>query len=51
MPIGKTEITDTLNGAGTRTDGTSFRFHNNEHIVLTGEPLSPKLELFHAHRT
>jgi len=48
-PIGHTEVTDTLNGGGTRTDGTTFRFHNNEHILLTGTPPSPKLEFFHAH--
>lgn len=48
-PIGHTEITDTLNGGGTRTDGTTFRFHNNEHILLTGTPPSPKLEFFKAH--
>jgi hypothetical protein len=48
-PIGKAEITDTLNGGGTRTDGTSFRFHNNEHILLTGSPPSTKLEFFKAH--
>jgi hypothetical protein len=49
QPVGKTEITDTLTGGGTRTDGTSFRFHNNEHILLTGTPPSPKLDFFKAH--
>ena len=48
-PIGHTVVTDTLNGGGTRADGTTFRFHNNEHILLMGTPLSPKLEFFKAH--
>ena len=48
-PIGYTEITDTLNGSGTRADGTTFHFHNNEHILLTGTPLLPQVEFFKAH--
>jgi hypothetical protein len=48
-PIGHAEVTDTLNGRGTRTDGTTFHFHNNEHILVTGTPPSPKLEFFKAH--
>jgi len=48
-PIGHAEITDTLNGRGTRTDGTTFHFHNNEHILVTGTPPSPHLEFFKAH--
>jgi hypothetical protein len=47
-PIGRIEVTDGLNGAGTRTDGTTFHFHNNEHILLTSTPPSPKLDFFNA---
>ena len=48
-PIGQAEVTDTLNGSGTRSDGTSFHFHNNEHILVKGTPPSPKLAFFKAH--
>jgi hypothetical protein len=48
-PIGRAVITDTLNGRGTRTDGTTFHFHNNEHILFVGTPPSPSLEFFKAH--
>jgi hypothetical protein len=48
-PIGRAVITDTLNGRGTRTDGATFQFHNNEHILLVGTPPSPSLEFFKAH--
>jgi hypothetical protein len=48
-PIGHAEVTDTLNGRGTRTDGTTFSFHSNEHILVMGTPPSPKLEFFKAH--
>jgi hypothetical protein len=48
-PVGHAEITDTLNGGGTRTDGTTFHFHNNEHILVSGTPPSPQLEFFKAH--
>ena len=49
QPIGRAVITDVLNGRGTRTDGTTFHFHNNEHIILVGIPPSPSLEFFKAH--
>lgn len=31
-PLGKAEFAFTLNGKGTRSDGTVFRFHNNGHV-------------------
>ena len=32
-PVGSAEVTVTLNGSGTRPDGSAFRFHNNGHMV------------------
>jgi hypothetical protein len=31
--IGRGEVAFTLNGRGTRPDGSAFRFHNNAHVV------------------
>jgi hypothetical protein len=47
-PIGKAEISFTLNGSGTNLDsGASFRFHNNGH-VLTDPNGVVKLSFFKA---
>jgi hypothetical protein len=46
--VGKAEQTATLNGNGTRTDGSTFKFHNDSHIT-TDDIGDPKVAFFHAH--
>jgi hypothetical protein len=47
-PIGKAELTFTLNGRGTRSDGTDFHFHNSGHVV-TDADAAVKVAFFKAH--
>jgi len=47
-PIGKAEFAFTLNGRGTRSDGTPFSFHNNGHAVLDANAMV-KVAFFKAH--
>lgn len=47
-PIGKAEFAFTLNGRGTRADGSTFSFHNNGHVV-TDADAHVKVAFFKAH--
>ena len=42
------ELTRTVDGSGTRSDGSTFRFHLNSHTVF-GPGGLPRTELAHAH--
>jgi hypothetical protein len=38
--VGKSEVSFTLNGAGTNADGSTFRFHSNGHTVTDAARLT-----------
>jgi hypothetical protein len=46
--VGKGVTTFTLNGKGTNADGSTFSFHENDHIVLDADGI-PKLEFSKMH--